>query len=572
MKGLIPATKGFKRTIIFLSFLFSTISQAQAAQINVPGDQPSIQAAVDVAASGDTIMVSNGTYIENIAINKPVIICSENGPDTTFVQALNTSNSVFRINSNNVTIRGFSINGVAVAGPAGVYIASGVQECVIEENKIGTQGAANVYGIYLWEATNNTIANNICQGNSNYGIILYRSNDNIIDNNICDLNGTYGIYLWESAYNTISSNKWRLNSRHGIHMWGSSNNTLSSNTATQNTTRGISLAGSSNRNTITKNNITKNNTAMEVSESDSNKIINNYCEGNTVFAISLSHGSSYNEILNNTCKNHPFASGIQLWESDQNIISKNIVSLNSVGISLQTASANQVFSNVCTKNDDSGISLSANSQYNTIYSNQVSENIDKGLKVYDSMNNRIWDNLCDSNTRGAIGIYSSSNNAISRNTFSNSSYGITIIDSNTNTIYLNNIQDNATNIFSRDSINEWQTIEEVTYSYQGTQFISFLGNFYDNHIWVDLDGNGLTDQPNDLPGTEPNDNHPLVITHDSFILNPGNLDFDAQIDGYDLVLFTVAFESSTTAADLNQDNMVNAADTELFSLNFGENI
>jgi pectin methylesterase-like acyl-CoA thioesterase len=57
----------------FSSLLFSYIvtqTVATTATIYVPDDYPAIQATVDAATSGDTIIVRDGTYVENVDVNK----------------------------------------------------------------------------------------------------------------------------------------------------------------------------------------------------------------------------------------------------------------------------------------------------------------------------------------------------------------------------------------------------------------------------------------------------------------------------------------------------------------------
>ncbi|MCK5692541.1 MAG: hypothetical protein KAI08_06815, partial [Bacteroidales bacterium] len=58
------------------------------AILHVPGDHSTIQAAIDAASDGDTILIANGTYsgagnigIEWDATNKHLHIMSENGRD-----------------------------------------------------------------------------------------------------------------------------------------------------------------------------------------------------------------------------------------------------------------------------------------------------------------------------------------------------------------------------------------------------------------------------------------------------------------------------------------------------------
>ncbi len=44
-------------------------TNAHAAIINVPGDQPTIQAGINAAVNGDEVVVATGTYNETINFN-----------------------------------------------------------------------------------------------------------------------------------------------------------------------------------------------------------------------------------------------------------------------------------------------------------------------------------------------------------------------------------------------------------------------------------------------------------------------------------------------------------------------
>jgi nitrous oxidase accessory protein NosD len=74
---------------ILLLILLSAIGMASAADIIVGEGtgNTTINAALTNATEGDTIIVSDGTYTENIVVNKSVIIRSENGSASTVVNA-----------------------------------------------------------------------------------------------------------------------------------------------------------------------------------------------------------------------------------------------------------------------------------------------------------------------------------------------------------------------------------------------------------------------------------------------------------------------------------------------------
>jgi hypothetical protein len=62
----IHSHKLFMRVALILCLVFFSGIASFAIVINVPGEHPTIQGAINAATDGDTVLVSHGTYYENI--------------------------------------------------------------------------------------------------------------------------------------------------------------------------------------------------------------------------------------------------------------------------------------------------------------------------------------------------------------------------------------------------------------------------------------------------------------------------------------------------------------------------
>ena len=99
--------------VVLATCALTSVNRVSAAELKVggQGQYQTISAAVKAANAGDTILVSPGTYVENIAIDKPLKIVSTGGAQATVVKASDKSKEVFLIGSADITIQGFTITG-----------------------------------------------------------------------------------------------------------------------------------------------------------------------------------------------------------------------------------------------------------------------------------------------------------------------------------------------------------------------------------------------------------------------------------------------------------------------------
>lgn len=187
-----------------------------------------IQDGIDTAHSGDTIFVYNGTYFENIVIDKKITLLGENR-NNTIIDGRESGN-VIKINADNVTIQAFTIRHSGLIFPnAGINCSSNYN--IIAENLL----INNLYGITLYHSLHNAITENTLQNNVNCGIYMSRSSHNNIINNTIKYQPYNGIGIYDfSDNNTIQSNNLTNNDYCGINIRTSSYNTIIKNTIADN--------------------------------------------------------------------------------------------------------------------------------------------------------------------------------------------------------------------------------------------------------------------------------------------------------------------------------------------------
>jgi parallel beta-helix repeat protein len=245
----------------------------------VPDEYPTINAAVNQASAGDTILVKSGVYHENVQISKSLTLEGQNSANTVIVGSGGSSPAaVLTLAAANVKVSGFTIESLNYSSTTsyayGIWVEG--NGCTITGNII-----ENTYtGIFCSIQSSTTITQNTVESSIKNGICFYGGSlNNISDNNIIG-NPVSGIEM-DGYSNTISKNNIQRNYR-GVGL-GASYSVLFGNNIQSNTESGVFLAGS--QNVISANNISDNKygvfVTLQLTAPLGNRIYHNNLVNNT---------------------------------------------------------------------------------------------------------------------------------------------------------------------------------------------------------------------------------------------------------------------------------------------------
>ncbi|QDA31728.1 hypothetical protein FH039_09135 [Thermococcus indicus] len=208
-----------------------------------PSETP-LQDGVKAALEGGTVIVLSGTYPESVEIDKSLTVETDEGAEVRGdgEEWDNGMKPVFYVSSDNVTLRGFTIN--SSVSNIGVWI-DGVGNCTVEGNAIiVTETSETVrYGVYLSYGGNNAVRNNeisvsgfqgigiyvyeeekestvngntvTVMGDSADGIEVFYTSSDVYDNVVSidgvAENGGYALYLYLAGDSSINANNLTTN-------------------------------------------------------------------------------------------------------------------------------------------------------------------------------------------------------------------------------------------------------------------------------------------------------------------------------------------------------------------------
>ena len=302
----------------------------------------------------------------------------------------------------------------------------------------------NSFGVYFI-IKNCTIIN--AQGGvvgQGAGIELQNCSRGLIFNNTCTDSGATGNGILLEGYNcyniTIERNVVKSSERHGILSYGGNEIYIVNNTVSDCYYKGIYLYNGCENFTVAYNYVED----VGHSDQDAGICLYNYNHNNTV----------YNNTIINSWR------GMYLRESRDNSIFNNIVKNNDeAGIILSTNSNYNNLTNNIAISDNEGYDQNYGiwlviSSYNTITCNTANNNLIHGIYLQSGCdNNTITENTINENTDTGIYLISTSdNNVIKNNTINRNYLGIALDQSNYNNISGNTLKDNSFCIYETNSV------------------------------------------------------------------------------------------------------------------------
>jgi nitrous oxidase accessory protein len=185
----------------------------------------SLQAMIDEAEAGDTLVVAAGTWQAPIRIDKPLTLEGQAWP----VIRGDGSGNVVAITAPNVTLRGFVVAGSGKSldrEDSGIRVSA--PNAVIENNRIEDA----LFGIYLERAADSVVRGNTILGMAlpisrrGDGLKIFYSPNTLVEGNV--MRDTRDAILWYSPYSVVRHNDF-ADGRYGLHLMQSDHHLIEEN-------------------------------------------------------------------------------------------------------------------------------------------------------------------------------------------------------------------------------------------------------------------------------------------------------------------------------------------------------
>ncbi len=284
--------KTFFTFLSTLLFIVSTDLTGIAQIIHVPGDQPTIQDGINLASDGDTVLVADGTYFENISfMGKPITVASH-----------------FLIDGNASHISATTIDGSLPDEPDNGSVVTFSQ---------GEDTTSHLCGFTLTHGTGTELTSYDLRAGG--GIYCYNSTPKITDNIILNNSVSHPSVTWGGGIGIVreTGSPWVI----------LRNNTIMQNSATAENEASGGGGVAINGNALVENNTVKNNQCT--------------CSYGMVIGAGITHSPSANDydtlllkqntILSNQGEGFALARGGGIYSSYSTcLLYDNIINLNSL--------------------------------------------------------------------------------------------------------------------------------------------------------------------------------------------------------------------------------------------------
>ncbi len=206
----------------------ASVTVALGREAHASPEAVSISERIAAAQPGDTIIVSAGTYREQLVIDRPVTLIGEGWP----VVDASEAGDVVLVTAPDVTLRGFVIQGSAqgvIDEPAAIRVRG--DRSIIEGNRI----RECLYGIMIEDSNGHRIVGNEVSSirefspeRRGHALSLWHTDDNLVADNVVD-GSKDGVFVGFSTRNRVERNRIR-DARYGIHYMYADHNTFVDNT------------------------------------------------------------------------------------------------------------------------------------------------------------------------------------------------------------------------------------------------------------------------------------------------------------------------------------------------------